>query len=153
MVIWNVSRSPVSWSNKSWLAERWHQPILIPITLPADVKVMPELVMKTIKCTCSKSRPCSSHRCSCVIALPSYSMFCACGEDEGKVSKSWHWRLSWKMHPLFTKFISNLKYAVSCCITSKENLKKWYCRHFWELLLKTYFSGIMLVATLKKSLV
>ena len=80
-------------------------------------------------------------------------MFCACREDEGKVSKSWPWRLSWKilnMHPLFTKFISNLKYAVSCCLTSKENLKKWYCRHFCELLLKTYFSGIMLVATLKK---
>jgi hypothetical protein len=51
---------------------------LFPVLLPEDVSPAPVEVLQMIKCGCSSARPCSSGRCSCVLAQMSCSMFCTC---------------------------------------------------------------------------
>ncbi|KAG0719010.1 Periostin [Chionoecetes opilio] len=46
--------------------------------LPEDVHLVPIEVLQMIKCGCASSTPCSSGRCSCVVAQMSCSMFCNC---------------------------------------------------------------------------
>ena len=51
---------------------------LFPVMLPDDVSPAPVEVLQMIKCGCASSRPCSTGRCSCVLAQMSCSMFCNC---------------------------------------------------------------------------
>ena len=51
---------------------------LFPVMLPDDISPAPVEVLQMIKCGCASSRPCSTGRCSCVLAQISCSMFCNC---------------------------------------------------------------------------
>jgi len=51
---------------------------LSPVTLPDNVSPVPLAILQFIKCGCSAERPCSSSRCSCVVAQMSCSLFCKC---------------------------------------------------------------------------
>lgn len=51
---------------------------LVPRMLPEDVHLVPTEVLQMIKCGCASRTPCSSGRCSCVVAQMSCSMFCNC---------------------------------------------------------------------------
>ena len=57
-----------------------HTSKLEPVALPANV--LPESVLKMIKCGCSSSQPCATARCSCSTAHISCSIFCACSGDK-----------------------------------------------------------------------
>ena len=38
---------------------------LQPITLPDDIELAPEIILRLIRCGCHSTTPCSSHACSC----------------------------------------------------------------------------------------
>jgi len=51
---------------------------LQPVTLPDEVQLAPEMVLRLIKCGCHSTTPCSSRACSCNSANMKCTIFCAC---------------------------------------------------------------------------
>ena len=46
--------------------------------LPDDVSPVPVEALHMIRCSSASAGPCSTGRCSCVVAQMSFSMFCTC---------------------------------------------------------------------------
>ena len=51
---------------------------LQPVTLPDEVELVPEMVLRLIKCGCHSNTPCSSSAYSCNYANMKCTIFCAC---------------------------------------------------------------------------
>ena len=51
---------------------------LQPVTLPDEVELVPEMVLRLIKCGYHSTTPCSSRACSCNSANMKCTRFCAC---------------------------------------------------------------------------
>ena len=51
---------------------------LQPVTLPDEVELIPEMVLRLIQCECHSTTPCSSRACSCNSANKKCTIFCAC---------------------------------------------------------------------------
>lgn len=51
---------------------------LQPVTLPDEVELAPEMVLRLLKCGCHSTTPCSSRACSCNTANMKCTLFCAC---------------------------------------------------------------------------
>ena len=52
---------------------------LTPTTVSDDVSLVPDDILKMIKCSCERSMPCKSVRCGCHNASMPCTEFCACG--------------------------------------------------------------------------
>ena len=57
-----------------------HEPSksLLPVTVPADVPLAPDEIMKLIKCSCEGPSPCRTQRCSCSRLKLPCTLFCKC---------------------------------------------------------------------------
>ena len=51
---------------------------LQPVTLPDEVELVPEMVLRLIKCGCHSTTPCSLRACNCNSANIKCTIFCAC---------------------------------------------------------------------------
>ena len=51
---------------------------LLPTTVPTNVQLAPNHILKLIRCTCSSEQPCKSSRCACNKSRLPCTMFCAC---------------------------------------------------------------------------
>lgn len=51
---------------------------LIPIHLPENAKLVPDYILKMIRCGCKSETPCNSRKCSCKEHGLPCTMFCAC---------------------------------------------------------------------------
>ena len=60
-----------------WVKDDQNKP-LQPVTLPDEVELAPEMVLRLIKCGCHSTTPCSSRACSCNSANMKCTIFCAC---------------------------------------------------------------------------
>ena len=52
--------------------------ILTPTTVAEGVEMVPEEILKAIKCSCKSDKPCQSTRCSCKSAGIACTVFCVC---------------------------------------------------------------------------
>jgi hypothetical protein len=51
---------------------------LFPTTVPANVQLAPDDILKLIKCTCSSASPCKYSKCGCNGAKLACTIFCSC---------------------------------------------------------------------------
>ena len=51
---------------------------LLPVTLPENVPLAPDAILKLIRCSCDSGSPCSSARCGCNSAKLPCTVFCTC---------------------------------------------------------------------------
>ena len=51
---------------------------LVPVTVPANVPLAPDNILKLIRCSCSSESPCKSSSCRCNKAKLACTVFCAC---------------------------------------------------------------------------
>lgn len=57
------------------------QKALMPVMVPAGVKIAPPYILKMIRCSCESQTPCSSLRCGCKSSRIACTVFCACRGD------------------------------------------------------------------------
>ena len=66
--------------NFGWMKDE-SSDALLPVTVPRNVTLAPEDVLKMIKCACESDMPCKTKRCGCHNANIACTVFCSC---EGK---------------------------------------------------------------------
>ena len=64
-------------TNNGWCKEEGSQ-LLCPTTVQNDVPLAPEGLLKLIKCSCSRDRPCKTQKCGCCSSGMACSLFCSC---------------------------------------------------------------------------
>lgn len=78
---WNAAASsfppPLNPTDYGWAKiETTHS--LVPIQLPSNTELAPLELLKSLRCSCSSEKPCSTARCSCVHVGMSCKEFCVC---------------------------------------------------------------------------
>ena len=63
---------------------------LLPRSLPEDIPIAPENILKQIRCSCESDTPCKTMRCRCAGAKLPCTVFCNCHADDcyNKLTKS-----------------------------------------------------------------
>ena len=56
---------------------------LTPTTVPDNVLLAPDDILKMIKCSCDSATPCNSRRCGCQNANMACTSFCTCQGGDG----------------------------------------------------------------------
>lgn len=64
-------------TNYGWIKEDSTKSLL-PTTVPANVNLAPNAILKLIRCTCTSVMPCKSSRCGCNNANLACTIFCSC---------------------------------------------------------------------------
>ena len=55
---------------------------LLPRSLPEDIPLAPENILKLIRCSCETDTPCKTMRCRCASAKLPCTVFCNCYADD-----------------------------------------------------------------------
>ena len=73
VLVWQSleAQNPPNWIH-GWVKDEQNKSIK-PVTLPSELELAPEMVLRLIKCGCHSTTPCNSRACTCNSAL-----FCAC---------------------------------------------------------------------------
>ena len=62
---------------------RWFNMALTPTTVPDNVPLAPDDILKLIKYSCHSATPCNSRRCGCQNANMACTSFCTCQSGDG----------------------------------------------------------------------
>ena len=70
-------RIHLSWTGYGWVKDDQNKS-LQPVTIHDEIELVPDMVLRLIKCGCHSTTPCSSRACSCNYANMKCTIICAC---------------------------------------------------------------------------
>ena len=70
-------------SSDTWMDQTDGCTSLTPKTVPDNVPLTPDDLLKMIKCSCDSATPCNSMRCGCQNANMACTSFCTCQGGDG----------------------------------------------------------------------